>query len=87
MEAVYAFVHFVSIVFVYQIVLRLQLPPLFWLPIIGNKFKFSIVFFISAAFFIRLLYPGSLQDKALINLRGAILGSVLHVTLLWGMLM
>jgi hypothetical protein len=86
MEFIYACVHFVSIVFVYQLVLHLQLgTPASWMLL--NTVIFAMFFFGSGAFFILLLYPGSLQDKTWLQVRGAVLGAVLHVTLLWGMLL
>jgi TIR domain-containing protein len=86
MELIYGCVHFASIVLVY----RFALQSTHWLPTLLTMTSALVglaVFVSCGCIFISFWYPESLIEKSMIELRGAVLGGVLCVSLIGGMLM
>jgi hypothetical protein len=87
MEAVYAVVHFVSTVLVYQIILHVSNLSV---PEIGAamyKTLFSgLIFFLGASSFVTLCYPESIIESHWVAIRGIVNGAILMVALTIGIL-
>ena len=86
MEALYCFVHFGSIVFVYQAAIETRL----WPALLAVPFKTltaGLVFMCATSGYIMIKYPESLNDPRAVELRGVVSGIALSIALLGGMLM
>jgi len=88
MEGVYAIVHFVSTVFVYQLVLHLFNLSLSELGAVTYKTFFSgLIFFLGASTFVAICYPESIIESHWVAIRGIVNGAILMVALTIGILL
>lgn len=86
MEAIYAVIHFGSIVLVYRFALLLRFGHFNASPFLP-ALSSGTLWFLSVCVFILLRYPDSLSEKSSIELRGSINGTLLLCALTGGLLM
>lgn len=86
MEAVYAAVHFISIVMAYLLVLRMYSDRSVTGIALSTLIS-ALMWLFGVTTFILLKYPDSLADKTTVGLRGVINGLMLLIALQGGMLM